>query len=431
MPKSSNTKNIDQIVDHLFREEYGKVVSFLTTTFGFHFLESAQDIAQDTLAEAYQNWSYKGIPENPQGWIFSVAKNKAINWVKREQKKHVVYQAYQIPQNLNPTEDDVSLNNEIEDSMLQMIFTCCHPEIAVENQIPLVLNILCGFSRKELAHALLTKEETIKKRLYRAKKQIRDKDLIASNKARKYPIDEEQIQGVCTSIYLLFNEGYNSSHKEELIRKDLCLESIRLTKLLAEKFEANTRLRALLATMCFHVARFEARIDDKGAIVLLQDQDRKLWNEELIKLGLFHLSEAASGTLISTYHLEASIAAQHCLAKDFENTNWKLIRHFYQQLYQLKPSPVILLNLAIVSGILEGADEAILQLVELQQQHKQLRNYYLLYAVLGHFYLEKSKKDLALENFQKAKSFTSSQKEIDLLNRKILGLDSLPTQAPN
>ena len=421
MSKPNNTKNIAQMVDHLFREEYGKVVSFLTTTFGFHFLESAQDIAQDTLTEAYRNWSYKGIPQNPQGWIFRVAKNKAINWVKREQRKYVVYQAYQIPKNLNQTEDDFLLNNEIQDSMLQMIFTCCHPEIAIENQIPLVLNILCGFSRKELAHALLTNEETIKKRLYRAKKQIREQGLIPSNKAREQLIDEQEIQGVCISIYLLFNEGYNSSHKDELIRKDLCLESIRLTKLLVEKFRTNTRLRALLATMCFHIARFEARIDDKGAIVLLQDQDRKLWNKDFINLGLFHLSEAASGTIMSTYHLEASIAAQHCMAKDFESTNWKLIQRFYQQLYQLKPSPIILLNLAIVSGILEGADEAITQLIQLQQENKQLRNYYLLYAVLGHFYLEKNIKDLALENFQKAKSFTSSQKEIDLLNRKIIG----------
>ncbi|MCG8331112.1 MAG: sigma-70 family RNA polymerase sigma factor [Chitinophagales bacterium] len=421
MHKATPT-NIDQLVDHLFREEYGKVVSFLTTKFGFHFLESAQDIAQDTLVEAYRVWSYKGIPQNPPAWIFSVAKNKAINWIKREQKKYAVYQAYEMPRDFKQTKDELSLDNEIQDSMLQMIFTCCHPEIAVDNQIPLVLSILCGFSRKEMAHALLTSEETIKKRLYRAKKQIREKGLMSSITIKEKPITDNEIHGVCISIYLLFNEGYNSPHKDELIRKDLCLEAIRLTKLLVEKFESNTRLRALLATMCFHIARFEARIDDKGVIVLLQDQNRQLWNQDFIKMGLFHLSEAASGHHLSAYHLEASIAAQHCLAKDFESTNWKLIQHFYQQLYQLKPSPVILLNLAIVSGIIDGADTAISQLIRLQEQSRQLKNYYLLYAVLGHFYLEQNKKDLALENFQKAKSLTASHKEIDLLNRKIKSL---------
>lgn len=424
MSKSEDSKDINQVVDHLFREEYGKVVSYLTSTFGFHFLESAQDIAQDTLMEACQNWSYNGIPDNQQGWIFRVAKNKAINWVKREQKKYAVYQAYQIPENLSRAEDDISLTDEIQDSMLEMIFTCCHPEITVENQIPLILNILCGFSRKEMAHALLTNEEVIKKRLFRAKKQIREQGLISSKKESNQPISDEKIHTVCISIYLLFNEGYNSSHKEELIRKDLCLEAIRLTKLLVEKFESNTQLRALLATMCFHIARFEARIDDRGAIVLLEDQDRKLWNPAFIKMGLYHLSEAARGTSLSSYHLEASIGAQHCLAKDFKSTNWKLIRLFYQQLFQLKPSPVISLNLAVVSGILDGAEEAILQLTQLQKQHKQIENYYLLYAVLGHFYLEENKRDLALENFLKAKTLTSSQKEIDLLNRKIEALGS-------
>lgn len=418
MSQGKNQINITQIVDHLFREEYGKVVSYLTSAFGFHFLETAQDIAQDTLVEAYQSWSYNGVPTNPQGWIFRVARNKAINWVKREQKKKAVYQKFENPDSLNPP-DDLTLTNDIQDSQLQMIFACCHPRIAIENQIALILNILCGFSRKEIAGALLTNEETIKKRLYRAKKQIRDQQLIRFKRQGKVSAKKDKIDTVCVAIYLLFNEGYNSAHKDELIRKDLCLESIRLCKLLIDQYPGHTRLHALLATMCFHIARFEARIDDKGAIVLLQDQNRALWHPEFIKMGWLHLFEASKGDDISSYHLEASIAAQHCAAKNFESTNWKLIFRFYQHLYQLKPSPVILLNLAIVSGILEGGAEAIRQLTKLKQENKQLQNYYLLYAVLGHFYLELGQKNLALENFQKAKSLTSGQKEVDLLDYKI------------
>ncbi|MEP1096890.1 MAG: DUF6596 domain-containing protein [Cyclobacteriaceae bacterium] len=224
---------------------------------------------------------------------------------------------------------------------------------------------------------------------------------------------------MCTALYLMFNEGYNSSHDDDLIRRGLCLESIRLLKLMIEKFKENTRLHALLSTMNFHIARFEARIDDKGAIVLLEDQDRSLWNQEFIKMGLYHLSQASKGDLISPYHLEASIAAQHCLAKDFESTNWKLISRFYKKLHLIKPSPIIQLNLAIISGILNGPDEAIAQLSELKNTSKQLENYHLLYAVLGHFYLKKEEKDLAIDYLNKAKSLTSSQKEIDLLTLKI------------
>ena len=419
----NNSGNINQLVDHLFREEYGKVVSYLTSIFGFHFLESAQDIAQDTLTEAYQNWSYRGVPNNPKGWIYRVAKNKAINWVKREQKKHEVYREVEIPEAL--TSDEISTNYSFQDSMLNMILACCHSEITIENQIALILNILCGFSRKEIANALLTKEETIKKRLFRAKKQVREQKLISIDKDQPIQEVENKLQAVCMAIYLLFNEGYNSSHKDELIRKDLCLESIRLTKILLEKYPHNTRIQALMATMCFHVARFSARIDNKGAIILLEDQDRNLWNGDFIKKGLYHLSEAAKGNDLTSYHLEASIAAQHCLAKDFESTNWVLIYRFYQLLYQLKPSPIIQLNLAIVSGMMEGGHIAIAKLNRLKEESKTLQNYYLLYAALGHFYLKRGQKKLALANFEKAKRLTSSPKELELLERKIdfLALD--------
>ena len=215
--------------------------------------------------------------------------------------------------------------------MLKMIFACCHPIIPFENQIALILNILCGFSRKEISSAFLIKEETVKKRLFRARKLIREQQLIALDSDEVTVNQEDRINTVCTALYLMFNEGYNSSHDDDLIRKDLCLESIRLLQLMLEKFKRNTRLHALLSTMNFHIARFEARIDDKGAIVLLQDQNRNLWNQEFIKMGLYHLSEASKGDAITPYHLEASIGAQHCMAKDFESTNWKLISRFYHQ----------------------------------------------------------------------------------------------------
>ena len=230
--------------------------------------------------------------------------------------------------------EEIFLEKEIRDSQLRMIFTCCHPALPTESQISLTLKTLCGFGVKEIARALLTNEATINKRLYRAKQKMKSHEItfeIPSGRALG-----ERLTAVSLALYLLFNEGYNSSHPQIIIRRNLCAEAMRLLQLLIEFFPGNSNLYALLSLMCFHVARFEARIDKEGAIVIFEEQDRGLWDKKLIGCGVKYLHMASTGDLLTEYHLQAGIAAEHCLAKSFEETDWSSIYHQYELLYQIK-----------------------------------------------------------------------------------------------
>ncbi|MEQ8426011.1 MAG: sigma-70 family RNA polymerase sigma factor [Cyclobacteriaceae bacterium] len=407
---------VRQLIDHLFRKEYGRIVSYLTSIFGIAQLTAMEDIAQETLLDGFRNWSYHGIPPHPARWLYKVARNKAINYSKREQKKNKVFEIYYQSLITSDTEE-IFIDREISDSMLRMIFACASPDLVPVDKVLLVLNTLCGFTRKEISNALLMEEEAVKKRLFRAKKRIRQSDVVLEVPSGE--AQTERLQSVLSCLYLLFNEGYNSSGKDELIRKDVCLEAIRLTKLMVQHFENDTKSKALLSLMCFHAARFESRIDDKGAIILMKDQDRQAWDGELIDLGLLHLSQASVGLELSSYHLEAAIAYEHCRARSFEETNWDQIKKYYQELYHVKPSPIIKINQAIITGLQGDPGGAIEDLTKLQVAHKWLGKYYLYFATLGEFYriLGDSKK--ALWHFQKATELTDSVKELDLLAEKI------------
>lgn len=414
-PPPNEPNKVDDLIEHLFRTEYGKVIAYLTSIFGVAKLSFIEDMAQETLLEAYKRWSYHGIPEEPAAWIFKVAKNKALNFIKREQKRDAVYDKHQ-ERLEHDAEDQVFLEKEIEDSVLQMVFACASLDLSPTNKTMLILNILGGFNRKEIAHAFLMEEEAVKKRLFRAKKEIRDRDL-------KFvvPSDQDQrlaLNAVLSSLYLLFNEGYNSASRDELIRHDICLEAIRLTKLVISHFEQSTEARALLSLMYFHTARFSSRIDDRGAIILLQDQNRASWDKELIALGQYYLGQASSGDLLSAYHIEAAIAGEHCRAENFNDTNWERISRLYNALTEFKKNPIIQLNLAIISSMLGDHQKAIDQLLELEKD-KALRRYYLLYATKGELYQKLGQVALARQNFETAKTLTESKAELNLLEEKI------------
>lgn len=397
------------------------MVAVLTRLFGVHNLELAEDVVQDTLQQALSDWKLSGIPQNPEAWLMVVAKRKAINLLRRERYTQNfaddIDPFLKSEWTLSYTIDNIFLETEIKDSQLRMIFTCCHPALSRESQIALTLKTLCGFSIKEIANALLTNEATINKRLYRAKEKIRKGDI-----RFEVPLGNEllkRLEAVYLTIYLLFNEGYNSSTDNTLIRKDLCSEAMRLTYLLTEKpLDAYPKTHALLALMCFHAARFESRIDDKGCILILEEQDRSKWDKALINQGIEFLNRAAQGNVLSSFHLEASIALQHCMAKSFKETNWKQIYAFYDKLYELKPSPIIQLNKAIITGRIDGPEKAIEELHRLESD-KNLADYYLLPASLGEFYQQLNDLSTAKDYFTKAKKLTSSKVELELLERKI------------
>ena len=289
------------LIPHLFRTEYRKITSVLCKLFGIEHIEIAEDITSDTFLLASESWGVKGIPENPVAWLYTVAKNKAKDYLKRNQvflekvSKEIKYALDET----HEIEIDLSDKN-ITDSQLQMLFAICNPSIPVEAQIGLALRILCGFGIDEIADAFLTNNETINKRLFRAKQKLRMEQVRI-----EFPSESEinnRLETVLLTLYLLFNEGYYSSKKDAKVRADLCLEAMRLTHLLTENKSTNLPfVNALLSLMCFHSSRLEARTNDKGETVLYQDQDVRLWNTELIERGKYYLN-IASVWPITTIH---------------------------------------------------------------------------------------------------------------------------------
>jgi RNA polymerase sigma-70 factor (ECF subfamily) len=401
-------------VERLFRQEYGKLISILTGIFGPSQLELVEDIVQETLIAALDHWSFNKVPDKPTAWLVQVAKRKALNELKRNQmiQQHHAKMVW----DEKATSQELRLNHEIEDSQLRMIFTCCSPLLSTESQITLTLKTLCGLGSKEIAKALLTSESNINKRLYRAKETIREHRVefhIPSGADL-----EKRLKTVALSLYLLFNEGYNSSTQDETIRKDLCLEAIRLTQLLVKHFKQQPSLSALLAMMCLHSARFDARLDDHGAIILFENQDRSLWNGELIKLGMFHLKNSIGGSELTSYHIEANIAALHCSAPDFEHTDWPTLYRQYELLYQLKPNPILLLNLAIINSRIHGLESSLTELEKLYE-YKVLKEYHLLPATQAMFYMELKDYSNAIPYFEKALALSPSPKERERLTLKL------------
>ena len=405
-----------QTVEHLFRTEYGKVLAIITKYFGVSYIELAEDIVQDALIAAMTDWSINGTPKNPTAWLVQVAKRKAFNEIKRNKMMHEHHQSELLAKSSIIDINDIFLADEIEDSRLRMIFTCCHSDLNLESQIALTLKILCGFSSKEIAKSLLTTESTVNKRLYRAKETIRN-----SNLPFQVPQGNELLQrleAVSLTLYLLFNQGYNSTTGCSIIQKELCLEAIRLTKLLVSKFTDNSKMKALLSLMCLHTARFDARLDHKGTLVLFADQDRGKWNDELINIGMNYFRQALKGKFLSTYHIEARIAAEHCLSKSFEDTNWQVIYEQYELLYSLKPNPIIKLNLAIIQSKITGFEQSVSMLKALEKSN-ELRDYYLFPATLGIFSMENSSYKEALNYLKKTLKLSPSQTEKSYIESKI------------
>lgn len=414
----SSTPSVQQLVDRLFRHESGKMVAVLSRLLGLQNLETAQDIVQDTLLQAMNVWSYGILPDNPSAWLYRVAKNKAIDFLRREKRFRQLspHYAYLLESEwtLAPTVNQLFRENEIQDSQLRMMFACCHPSIPEESQIALTLKVLGGLNVTEIAKAFLVQEETISKRIYRAKEKIRTENIeLDVPPAHQLP---SRIDAVLKSLYLLFNEGYNSSHPDLLIREDLCMEAMRLCHLLTfHEHTAYPRVKALLSLMCFQSSRLSARLDDNRNIILLKYQDRSKWHLPLIQKGFDYLDEAAEPFEVSAYHFEAAIASLHASAPAFERTDWKSIYHLYEMLYDLNPNPVIAMNKAIASSYAISKQKGLDELHDI----RGLDTHYLYQASIGEIYFDMGEKEKAKEYFQKAFGLTSSQSEQQLLLYKI------------
>lgn len=389
-----------KLIDHLFRHHSGKMVSVLTRIFGLSNLEIIEDAVQDTFLKASIKWR-KQLPDNPEAWLTKAAKNRVLDIFRRIQteRKH-------LPELKNGiqsiTINELFLENEIEDAQLRMIFTACHPKLNPKDRIAFALKTISGFSIKEIASALLTKEETIRKRIFRARKTIQE-----SNIAFKIPQGKQlplRIESVLEVLYLIFNEGFHSNKKDVLIRKELCGEAMRLCKSLLKNKHTNISASyALFALMCFHAARLDAKINTENELLDLKTQDRNKWSFPLIQLGNVMMNKAVENNEFSSYHYEAAIIAEHIKAPNFKQTDWNKILQWYQHLYKLQPTNSHLLSMAVVCLQSENYLKANYYFEQINPEDLEQRSYLFYGAKADYFSAIKNKKealkyiDIALE----------------------------------
>jgi RNA polymerase sigma factor (sigma-70 family) len=400
-----------ELIPHLFRTESRKITAVLCKFLGIEHISIAEDIASETFLAALETWSYKGIPENPTAWLYTVAKNKAKNHISRNQLFEKI--AQQVKQTTNDNQEieiDMSEKN-ITDSQLQMLFAISHPSIPVEAQVGLSLRILCGFGIDEIATAFLTNKETINKRLFRAREKLREEKVTI-----EFPGPTEidkRLETVLTTLYLLFNEGYYSESQDAILREDLCFEAMRLTQLLIENEQTNQpAVNALMALMCFHASRFEARKNSNGEIVLYQDQDETKWNQELIAKGAYYLHQGSHGSFVSKYHLEASIAYHHTIKADTKE-KWENILQLYNRLLQREYSPVAALNRTYALSKANGREAAIIEAEKLK-----LENNPFYFTLLGELYTGIDDKK-AKVHYEKAFALAKTLTDKTVIRQKI------------
>ena len=413
---------INQLVDHFFRHESGKMVAVLTKIFGAENLGLAEDVVQDSLVEAISQWQYKGIPDNPSAWLFRVAKNKAINIVNREkymsQYSKEAAHFHQSEWTAEPALDYLFSEQQIQDDQLRMIFICCHPAITPDSQVALALKTLCGFSIPEIGKAFLTSEENINKRLVRARQKIRE---------NKIPFEvpkgndlENRLQTVLNTIYLLFNEGYSASTGNDIIRYELCEEAIRLAEIISSStaIQEKSAVFALQALMQLNAARFKSRQDSDGNILTLEEQNRLLWDYTLMEKGFKNLEKSTDSNQMSSFHILATISAYHCSALNYASTDWKAILALYEKYLQIDNSPIVLLNRAIAFSKVYGTMAAITELKEIEGS-PMIKSYHHYFSTLGTFYMETGEYQTAIPLIEKAIHLAPLPQEKSLLQKKL------------
>lgn len=401
-----------ELLPGLFRTEYSNLVGVLCYKFGIENIAIAEDIVSDTFLTAMETWSLHETPDNPKAWLYTVAKNKTRNYLKRHSlfnnkiAAELQYNSATAPE----MEIDLSPKN-INDSQLAMMFTLCDPCIPADAQTTLALHLLCGFGVQEIADAYLTSREVVYKRISRAKEKLREHNIRIQQPG--LTAINDRLEQVLTTLYLLFSEGYYSKSHDVIVRRDLCNEAMRLTLLLIENEATNKPVvNALYALMCFHASRLDARVTGTGEAVLYENQDETLWNRSLIKKGIEYLNLASRGSYISRYHLEAGIAYWHTHKED-EPAKWEGILQLYNQLLQIEYSPIAALNrtfaLAKARGKAAGIKEA---------EKLQLTQNPFYFSLLGSLYTDIDN-DAALQHYGTALALANTAADRQTIRKHI------------
>jgi RNA polymerase sigma-70 factor (ECF subfamily) len=404
----------------LFKDEFSRMVAVISRLFGLEHIETAEDIVSETFLLAAESWGVKGIPPNPPAWLYSVAKQKTLLYFRRNK----IYQQKILPELKGRRETETQIDEmdfsqqHIRDSQLQMLFAICDPAIASEAQIGLALRILCGLGIDEIAGAFLTSKDTINKRLYRAREKLRTEGV-----RMELPPPGAiagRLDNVLRIVYLLFNEGYYSRSRDQILRKELCLEALKLGLLLTEyEMTRLPKTYALVALMCFHASRFDARVrsgaSEAEPLILYDQQDESLWDQALISQGIHYLGLSASGGEMSSYHLEARIASWHSVKEDTPE-KWKDILQLYDRLLEVNYSPGVALNRTYALYKVRGEREALAAAERLN-----LENNHFYFLLLGELYRDIDD-EKARSNLQRAIGLACTQTEKRVLQEKLAAL---------
>jgi len=411
------------LVEHFFRHEFGRLCAVLTRSLGVRRLALVEDVVQAALVQALETWSRRGVPEDPAGWLYRTARNLAINALRRE-RTH----ARALPRlaedatrtaslTLRVCADEAHFADEIGDEPLRLLFVCCHEAVPVESRVALALRTLCGFSTAEISRALLTTEANVQKRIERARDRLRELDVDFDTPAAAQLC--ARLDAVLAVVYLLFSQGCHATHGDLPIRRDLCAEARRLARMLAAQSVGDVpAVHALLALMCFHGARFDARVAQSGAIVLLEEQDRSAWNWNDVREGMAWFAKSAAGDELTRYHLVASIAWEHCRAPTFADTDWRRIADLYDTLERIAPSPLHALNRAVAEAYLHGAQAGLERLAAVPPESVPAR-YPGWHTVIGELHFRLGRHSAAERAWREALRFSTARADREFLRRRL------------
>jgi RNA polymerase sigma-70 factor (ECF subfamily) len=420
-----NVSVIDRIVDEVFRREAGRVLATLIRLLGD--FDVAEEARQEAFTAAIEQWAVTGVPDNPCAWLIRTGRNKAVDRIRRD----VVFRTKVLDREIASAEADAAAvlddsdDTTFGDDRLRLIFTSCHPALSGEAQVALTLREVCGLTTQAVARAFLVSEETMAQRLVRAKKKIRDAGI--PYETPEPPLLNQRIHGVLAVVYGVFTEGYAVTMGTRLVDAELCDEAIRLGRLLDELLPMNPAVLGLLALMLLHDARRPARVSQDGDVILLEDQDRTLWDQAKIAQGLALVDQALSiPAQLSPYAVQAAIAALHVRARKKEDTDWPQIVGLYEVLLRLQPSPIVELNHAVAVSMVDGAARA-LNLVDSLAARGEVSEYHLLHAARGRFLQQLGRPLEARDAYRSALGLARLEPERRLLKARIASIDGLCT----